>query len=840
MHPRTSLAPRYLLPLLLLLFVGVQGLWIAENQTILGNDAGAHLVRSIEVLDALQTPGRAAIQTIWEVSEHRPPFSYLFTVPFYLLLGRTYDAALWSNTVWLLLTAIVVYGVAARLGDRWDGLWSALLTLTIPLLFQLGRLYYQETLVTLLVWLAFFFLIRSYGFASRRNALGFGVATGVGLLVKWTIPALLAGGLLWVLWHYRREGRHHPPFHQRTFIIGLSGSTLCTAITAWILAPTLADAPFWLFVALWGMLYFLCFYYALVPVVTRLANLILAGVTAALVASWWYFPELQFADLFTDLVFGDAGRPDEMGGFSLTSYIQPDTWLFYVKAFALEQGGFLWLLLFAIAGVALWRGVEPTEESPSTGKSNQTSLPQGITLIGASLLFAWLLFTLSPFRDHARSIAPLLPAVAILTVYGLRHSAILGQGKWQQVGKALVAVVVLWQSFQFITLTLPQGEAIGRTLQSTSLLVKGTYQYYPNSGTSSAAYHIAPTLREILGQNLDADGRVSLAMLINETQLHQNTLRAEFEMDTPGRIRVIPLTKDSAAPYAELFNAPFVLYKTGISNDLSPEAALALQKILTVPSGLFAVAYETVWSQPLPNGDEIRLAHRRHALVPDSVRETYSPLVATLQALLTPHDALLIDNPAQVNPLGALGIADGQVVQGTNTLAPNQRLFAILWQPNESTEPTLNSTLIRGEAWQFNDVQMIAYVAPGTMESTLTDVGQVGDEILQAVKYNKAQVAPGGGLIVSLEWEVNGDGATAAALRTVLELYNADGTLLAKRDLPPDPAFATGGTVLQQSALLLPNTIGTLPACLIIARYEPNTGQRILTPSGEDKIQICL
>jgi 4-amino-4-deoxy-L-arabinose transferase-like glycosyltransferase len=838
MQPRTSLSPLYFLPLILLLFAVLQGVWIVQNQTILGNDAGAHLVRSIEVLDALNTPNREVIQTVWEVSEHRPPFSYVFTVPFYALLGRTYDAALWSNTVWLLLTAVVVFGVARTVGDRWDGLWSALLTLTIPLLFQLGRLYYQETLVTLLLWLAFLFLIRSNGFASRRDALWFGVATGLGLLVKWTVPALLAGGLLWLLWHYRREWRSHPALDRRSMGIAFVGSAFLTALTAWLLAPTLLDSPFWLFVGLWGLLYFLVLYYALVPLATRVSNLMLAGVTAATVASWWYFPELQFADLFTELVFGDAGRPDEMGGFSLVSYGQADTWLFYINAFAWEQGGIIWLLIFTVALIALLWRVREQRVDAHANQPTSDAFPQGITLVGTSLFFAWLLFTLSPFRDHARSIAPLLPAVAILTVYGLRHSPIVTS--WKMVANGVLVLLLVWQSFQFIGLTLPQTESMGRTLQSARLLVNGTYQYYPDSGASAAAYHVAPPVLDYLRQHLDEDGRVSVAMLINETQLHQNTLRAEFEMDAPGMVRVIPLTKDTATPYADLFNAPFVLYKTGVSNDLSAEAATTLQQILNEPDGLFAAAYETVWTQPLPNGDEIRLAERRHALVPDSVRETYAPLVATLQTLISPTDALLIDNPAQVNPLGALGITSASLVADGAELAPGQRLFAVLWQPNEATEPTLNSTLIRGEAWQFNDVQLIGYVAPSPPTTTIFDMGQLGGELLSSVEYAEEAVVSGGGLVITLNWSLTEAATASDQLRTVVELYNADGTLLAKRDLPPDPAFAASDTVNQQSALILPNTLGTLPACLIIARYDPNTGQRLLTPSGEDKIQICL
>jgi 4-amino-4-deoxy-L-arabinose transferase-like glycosyltransferase len=837
MQSSSSRIALYLLPVVLLFFLAVQGSWITQNQTILGNDAGAHLVRSIEVLDALKTPNREAIQTIWEVSEHRPPFSYVFTVPFYALLGRTYDAALWSNTVWLVLTGIVVYFFARSVGDEWDGLWSAVLTLTLPLLFQLGRLYYQETLVTLLLWLAFLFLAQSNGFASRRHSFWFGVSVGVGLLVKWTIPALLAGGVLWLLWQYRRDWRSHPAFNGRTFALALGGSVLLTAITVWLLAPTLADSPFWLFVGLWGLIYTVALYYWLLPHMSRLSNLVMVGVTALIVAGWWYFPELQFAELFTDLVLGDAGRPDEMGGFSLLSYLSPNTWLFYVNAFAFEQGGIVWLLIFAIALSALIFGRRTT--SADMIRRQSPTLPHGIKIIGASLFVAWLIFTLSPFRDHARSIAPLLPAVAILTVYGIRHSGF-PFPTWKFLASGLLAIVLVWQSVQFVTLTLPQTEPIGQTFQNVRLMVDGTYQYYPDSGVSSAAYHVAPSVLERLQANVEEDGRVSVAMLINETQLHQNTLRAEFEMLAPGIVRVIPLTKDSTTPYAELFNSPFVLYKTGISNDISSEAATALQQILNEPEGLFAAAYETVWTQPLPNGDEIILAQRRHALVPASVRDTYEPLSATLLPLLTSDDVLFIDNPAQVNPLGASGIQSGQVTANSDELHPHQRLFAVLWQPDVATEPNLNATLIRGEAWQFNDVQLIAYVAPGPLTASRSDVGQLGGEQLTALHYSPEQVRAGGGLVVMLEWRV-AEGATASdQRRTVLELYNAEGTLLAKRDLPPEPAFAAANIVTQQTALVLPTSIGTLPACLIIARYDPNTGERLLSSSGDDNLQLCL
>lgn len=817
--------PRLLLGLLCALFLLAQGVWLAQNQTIVGNDAGSHLVRSLEVYEALRHPSRASLVTIWEVSEHRPPFSYVLTAPFYALFGRSYDVALASNLFWLLLTAGAVYAFAARVGDEWDGLWSAALTLTIPLLFQLSRLYYQETLVACLLWLALLVLLLSEGFTRRWPSILFGLLAGLGLLVKWTLPPFVIGPLFFLFWRHRRDWRAWPPMTRGALLRALTVGAAVAALMAWLVAP-LVPSTLWLvgLLLLWTLLAALVALGVSRPP-TRLSNLVAAGALALLVASFWYLPRAEFALFFSDLTFGDAGRPEEMAPFSLLS---PATWLFYVRALALEQYGLLALLASLLALPAL----------------RHERARRGVALLALAFGGAFLIFTLSPFRDHARGLGPIIPALALLTVVGLR--------RWQppRVGQVALGLLLLWQAGQFVLLTLPAGEALARPLQAARLLVDGTYQQWPDSGQSDSAYHVAPALLGPLLAEPTEDGRVFLAMLVNEVQLHPNTLRAEFEMLAPGRVRVVALTKEVEEPYRELFHTPFVLYKRGGPTDGSPQALAAIERITADSSGLFAAAFETVWERPTPTGETLVLARRRHALAPASVQERYEPLVAQVAPLLTPQDVALVDGAAQVGPLGAFGWpetpiwATGGSAQGLDArlaseLQPGQRLFAILWNQQPESEPWLEERLVRGPDWWFGDTHLVGYVVPtGRAAREERDVGRLGGEVLQRLALEQATLQPGGALVVDLTWEVEAD--EPAAYRTVLELYAADGTLLAARDLPPDAPWQAGSAATQRTALLLPRELPPHPACLLIARYDPATGQRLLAPTGADHLEVCL
>lgn len=805
------------------LFFAAQGLWIAQNQTIVGNDAGAHLIRSIEVFRALLQPGREALISIWGVSGHRPPLSYILTTPFYALLGLSYDAALWSNVVWLALTGFVVYALAHSLGDAWDGVISAGLTLAIPILFGLSRLYYQEALVTFFLWLALFILIQSDGFTNRRLSAVFGVVFGLGTLVKWTMPALLVGPVLVMLWHSRSDFTDIA-LPSRHLMAGATGIGILFATGwAWAVAPLVPSTPllagFWL---TWVLL-IVGIGAGLRVRATRLLNLLLAGLVAVFVASLWYFPRFDFADLFVDLVFRDAGRPERFGQFSLLRW---HTWGFYVRALLFEHVGIVASLL---AGIGLW-GIRSRLRE------------RNVQVVVATVAVAWLIFTISPFRDTTRGITPTLPALMIVAALGLRRL------EQPALGRVALLLLVGWQVAQFGLLTVQPAAAMARPLQARTIIVESSYLYWPDSGATDSAYHVAPAVLDRLRTIETPDGRVSLSMLINDRQLHQNTLRAQFEMEAPGLVRVIPLTKDVEHPYREIFNTPAVLYKEGGTTDATPQARAATKRIIADQSGLFDATFTPTVTRQTPAGETIILAERRYALQPLSVQSTYRPLMEHLRTVLTPADVGLVDGHAQINAIGAYGWPETPIVVLDNNtsidalaehLRPGRRVFAILWNQDERTEPWLNGRLVRSTDWWFDDTHVIAYVAAEEEPAlSFVNVGTLGTTDLTHVAIDQSELSPDGAFVVSLTWQARED--EPAPYRTVFQLFDAGGELIAQRDLPPPPApWPAGAEISQQTALLLPSELGPAPACLLVVRYEPNAGTRLQTPSGEDHLAVC-
>ena len=121
-----------------------------------------------------------------------PPLVYWVTDAFYAALG---DKAIWvailSNVVWIAVLVFSTYAIGKTLWNERVGFLSAVFVVTAPMLVTTFKEYMLDAPLTAVSALALYLLIRARGFSDRRFSLLFGLACGVGLLVKWTFPLAL-------------------------------------------------------------------------------------------------------------------------------------------------------------------------------------------------------------------------------------------------------------------------------------------------------------------------------------------------------------------------------------------------------------------------------------------------------------------------------------------------------------------------------------------------------------------------------------------------------------------------------------------------------------------------
>ena len=209
---------------------------------------------------------------------------------------------------------VAVYALGANAAGSGVGLMSALLVGLLPMIMAMARLFYTELPLTLLVVLALLTLAKSAGFQQRGWSLAWGVSLGIGLLVKWALPLYVLLPTLWVIWQSgllqeQLVSLRNLRVHWRALGLATLAGLGLTFLWCW---PNRAELPRfllgnWLTVA-WFILFTLWLYALQLPR-SRLSNWWAGILTAAVLASPWYLPYIDFAARLADAeqTRGDAG-----------------------------------------------------------------------------------------------------------------------------------------------------------------------------------------------------------------------------------------------------------------------------------------------------------------------------------------------------------------------------------------------------------------------------------------------------------------------------------------------------------------------------------------------------
>nr|WP_290666078.1 glycosyltransferase family 39 protein [Ardenticatena sp.] len=764
--------------------------WIWTNVTPLGRDAGGHLWRTLDVADVLTSLTPRTLFQALTLTDYRPPLLYILTQPFYWLFGVSMDAAQYLNVALFVLIALLTYDMGRRLFDARTG-WLAVALLAFwPLMAAMTRLFYMENLQTTALLLMLWTLLRSDGFRSRRWSVAWGVALGMGMLAKWTVPPLAALPILWAMyragvWGMLWRGLWQPRVAWRALVVAAGGALAITLVLYLPNRDLVAQLPLgnWLAVAwfvLWGGAF-----YALALPSSPTANAVGGLLVGAAIASIWYLGRIDFLDQLLDAAFGTyGGNYDAFDPLRLRNYTRYFTYL--VEA----HWGVLGTLV--VAPVLVWRW---GRERLRLGSDEA-----GTRLLWLTVLSTYVALSL-PSQDSERNVVPLLPVLALLAAGALR-----GWPRRRVWGVAVVWLVVFGVQWVMVTF---DSVAAWRA-QLPPVWAESEFAQPPASGLTDPRYWIAPdVLATMTSVTPDVDP-ILFGMLINSPAIHRGPYRYLIRTTYP-QVKLLALTEDDNEGWSGTVRSLWVLTKDGDNHDVEPAGLRALREVYDNPDGLFPLVFEAFETYPLPNGETATLWRRTigDPVVPRSMPSAETAgAAAALHTWLGKHP-LLLGAPEQGLWLAvALDVAPERVLLPDAAREEAGTLFTLLTPGQE-----------QGIAWLRRDYAPVhtAWLDVGLWQiwarldfdraAMPLDV-VVGDVRLRGWRAPTSRRA-GEAVPLLLDWQGTGEGVRAS-----FRLLADDGRVLAQHDtdlnaapvrsgffVPPDvpPGLYKVGVVLYEA-----------------------------------------
>ncbi len=707
--------------------------WLQQNVVQLGHDASAHLTRTLKMAAAMSPFSLANFLRGLTITDFRPPGLYLAAQPFYWLFGRSIDSAQLANIAILVLILVCTYLLArfvldeaaaqgapgiARLTAAALALLAVAITALLPMLLAMTRLFYTETLVTLCVVAGVYFLLKSRGFTRRIWCVALGVALGIGLLAKWTMPLYVAVPLLLVAWQspLRRsvverslwsqlrgggdnEGGRPLPWRAlagRTALAALAAAAVALLLY-WpqqdLWAQTLLGS--WLLPA-WFVIWFALFALLLSPS-TSLLNLLLALAVAAAVAGLWYLPRAGFAVELSDVAFGTGG-----GDFEVADWSSFNQYFRYFRLFFQHHLGLVIGLLILPGGLLpwLWRG-----------RTWLRTLP-GTLLLWATTLSPFLLLIVTS-QTNSRNLVPVLPLFAILASIGLLAYSVPWRFGWAAAW--LAALLMFWALSTF------DGLSVLRT-QTSPLWPGQSYSVAPASGVTDPRFWIVPDVLDQVTADVSSTGEMTttLGVMLDLASLHSGSFEYDIIHDALP-IDLITLSSPHVRGIYDVLTNQWLLLKNGDNRELNSLQRGIVEQMLARPPW-FTSLYDLAKRYQFPNGETAYL-YRRNAgpanpyqfstivrtdlpPVADAIRSWWSP--AAVLAYATPETAVWLGTQGLPLDEHALIPAGGTDLQESD-LAGVQRTLIVASRYRTSDF----------QAWLDRQFRYIAEVRSGEFAASL-------------------------------------------------------------------------------------------------------------------------
>jgi mannosyltransferase len=252
---------------------------------------------------------------------------------------------------------------------------------------------------------------------------------------------------------------------------------------------------------------------------------------------------------------------------------------------------------------------------------------------------------------------------------------------------------------------------------------------------------------------------------------------------------------------------------------------------------------------------------------PSTFRDDYRGIVAYIEAVADPDDAILINAPSQIEtvdlyasdavpiyPLPLQRPLDEQITaeQLQAIASEHSRLYSIFWATNESDpqrfiEGWLDRHAYRAmDAW-FGNLRLVVYAMPDASASLRRREldCSLGDAIMLDSAALNPSVESGGILQVELQWRAIAP--IAERYKAFLHVLDQDGQIIAQRDAEPvgysrpTSSWGVGEEILDRNGIVI--VPGTPPGSyrLVAGMYAPETGERLpITCQGRASDTVVL
>jgi len=183
----------FLLILIFLFFSAFNTLVILNNNTPLVYDEAEHFVNSYEYYKLLKNIFKVDLATTANNAININRFYLTFPPLFPLSISFAHFIPGFNqhlfplvNLLYLGLLTLLVYKVGSALKDKNTGLLAAFITLSSPAIFTFSRTLFLDLAFTAIVTLNFYIAIKIARENSLKNVIFLGLATGAGILCKYT------------------------------------------------------------------------------------------------------------------------------------------------------------------------------------------------------------------------------------------------------------------------------------------------------------------------------------------------------------------------------------------------------------------------------------------------------------------------------------------------------------------------------------------------------------------------------------------------------------------------------------------------------------------------------
>lgn len=836
---RSQVIALALLALLILFHLANNWLWRSSNEVVFGMDRMFHQVTSLAYYDILAD--RVSASTLFSAltwSDYYPPLVHLVVAAFYKVFGVSMDVAALSNSLYLVLFLLALYGIGERLGGPWIGLLSAFVVSMFPIVFSMSRYLYIDFALTSLVAVNVCLLLRSERFERKGYALLYGLSLGLGMLTKWTFIAfagvpllvvLVSPGTLKSMWRAIQpaswEGR-------RLAVAALAG----LGLTALWFVPNIqatAELPLgYALVPLSWLLWTLTVYFGLATS-EQGANLLAALGLGAGVASGWYLTKINFVSTFWLNAYGKpTGRSwgfERYLGFLYREQLSPV---------------FVALLLVAIAGLvwSRWRRSDSWREFFALGVDGW------VLVLWAVVSF--LIFSSRVSIVHSRYIMPLLPPLGIAIALWLGRL----RPRWLQVG--LIALLVAGSLFQFSALTY---DSMARVKDQVPLLAEGLSIQLPSTDRTDSGYWVIPDVLEYLEEH-KAGERTQLGVLVNSSQVNSKQFIYMAYAGHPDvQVQELATLGWAQPAYPRLFENEFVILIDPAPRYVRrPDTEATIKRLLNTPEDGFHRAYKLAQTYPLPDGKWLHLYQRRFTPLQDEELAYYEALMADLTKQAQPGDAVVLSPPEQVYALARYG--DGSLtyypwpteartiteedLAALEQLGAGQDRLWLVYGPSGANDPGsllapwLAERFYRaGDAW-YGSLQLVLFGPPGEAGTSISPeaAGSGLAEWENGISLQRIGLVEDTlqlGQIVRLELLWQAAEPVQERYKVFVHLLGPEGQVVAQRDSEPvdgtrpTTSWQRGEPIADRYGLWLPADLPAGDYRLVAGLYHAETGDRV-------------